>query len=88
MLNIFFGDVDDALLSGNDYFDANIDYECIESEFGKKIIKEISGADVVDKNSVIHPDFGSIPTRDLAGGIKSLFILKFDDDYGTLDLGR
>ncbi|MCR5011858.1 MAG: DUF4869 domain-containing protein [Lachnospiraceae bacterium] len=86
MLNLYFGNFKDALLSGNSYFDLNIDESCIETDFGRRIIKEISGADVLDKNSVIHPIYGSIPTRDLAGGIKALFILMFDDDYGMLDL--
>ena len=86
MLKVYFGNYKNALLSGNSYFDTNVDESCIESNFGRKIIKEISGADVLDKNSVIHPVFGSIPTRDLAGSIKALLILMFDNEYGVLDL--
>ena len=86
MLKVYFGNYKGALLSASDYFDNNLDNDCIESEFAKRVIKNISGADVLDKNSVIHPDFGSIATRDIAGGIKALLILMFDDDYGMLDL--
>ena len=86
MLNIYFGNKKDALISGNSYFDNWMDEACIETDFGKKIIKEIGNADVIDKNSVIHPVFGSIPTRDLAGGIKTLLILMFDEKNSIVDL--
>ena len=43
MLNLYFGDLDGALLSGNGYFDRQIDESCIETDFGRRVIKEIDG---------------------------------------------
>lgn len=79
MLNLYFGKLEDALLSGNDYFNSWVDEKCIETEFGKRVIKEIDGGDVYDKNLIISKVLGGIPSERLSGGTKSLLILMFDN---------
>lgn len=41
MLNLYFGNIDGAILSGNDYFDSVTPNEIIETEIGKKVIKSM-----------------------------------------------
>ena len=79
MLNLYFGDLEGALLSGNGYFDRQIDECCIETDFGKRVIKEIDGGEVYDRNLIISKVLGGIPPERLSGGTKSLLILMNSD---------
>ena len=79
MLKVYFGTLNDALSSGNGYFDNWIDEDCIETDFGKKIIKEIDGGDVYDKNLIVSKVLGGIPPERLSGGTKALFVLMFSN---------
>lgn len=79
MLNLYFGKLKGALLSGNGYFDSWVDESCIETDFGKRVIKEVDGGDVYDRNLIISKVLGGIPPERLSGGTKSLLILMNTD---------
>lgn len=85
MLRLYFGNMKDAILSGDGYFDSIVDTEIIETEIGKKIIKNIDKGEVVSKNNVIIPVYGSISPDTLSGGTKSLLSLASDNEI-VLDL--
>ena len=79
MLKIYFGKYDDMLYSGNDYFDMVVDEDCIETDFGKKVIKAIDNGVVYDKNLIVTEVLGGIPPERLSGGTKALLILMNTD---------
>lgn len=81
MLNLYFGDLPSAKVTGDGWFDNCIDFDCITSDFGRRIIKKIQGSEVFDKNVTVHPIFGGQPPEKLAGGIKSLLLLYASDDF-------
>lgn len=85
MLKLYFGNMKNAILSGDGYFDSIVDTEIIETEIGKKIIKTIEKGDVVSKNNIIIPVYGGISPDSLSGGTKSLLSLASDNEI-VLDL--
>lgn len=85
MLKIYFGNMENAILSGDGYFDAIIDEEIIETEIGKKIIGDIEKGEVISRNNIIIPVYGGISPNRLSGGVKSLLSLASDSSI-VLDL--
>ena len=84
MMRLYFGDLPDVLYSGNKYFDRVVDESCLETDFSKKVIKEIDNGVVYDRNLIISDVLGGIPPERLAGGTKSLLILMYTDQKMAL----
>lgn len=79
MLKIYFGNMKDAILSGDGYFDSIVDTKIIVTPIGREIIKSIDKGDVVSENNIIIPVYGGIPPERLSGGTKSLLSLASDN---------
>ncbi len=78
MLNIFYGDMKEAVYNTAAYF--NFDYEdnWITDPFVKKMIKDVDQSIVLDSGVIDSPVLGKIPPTGLSGGVKTLILVKFE----------
>lgn len=78
MLKIYIGSRDESIYDPSTYFDNTFEKEWLFDEDVKRMIKDIDNSEVGDDGSIHCPIFGTIPPRDLSGGVKTLILLKFD----------
>lgn len=78
MLHLYIGDKENSLYTPEIYFDNRFKKEWLESEFAKKVIKEIDKSDVLSSNLIDGP-IGLIPPQYLSGGAKTLILLNVMD---------
>lgn len=76
MLNIFFGNMPDAVYNTEVYFKNTYDSDWLTDDFAKKIIKSIDKSTVLSSNAIDSPVLGIIPPTQLAGGTKTLLLIK------------
>lgn len=84
MLNIYFGDIDDNpkyLYNPEVYFNNTFEDEWFEDEEVKQMVKDIDKSTVISSHLIESPVFGGIPVRDLSGGVKTLILMKFDNEH-------
>ena len=80
MLNIFYGDMKEAVYNTAAYFKYDYEDNWIIDPFVKTMIKDVDQSIVLD-NGVIHsPVLGKIPPVSLSGGVKTLILVKFEKD--------
>ncbi len=76
MLNIFFGDMPEAIYNTSVYFDNTYDESWFEDDFARRVIKKIDKSDVIDSGAIDSPVLGIIPPERIAGGTKTLLLIK------------
>lgn len=76
MLQIYFGDMPEAIYNTSVYFDNTYEDEWITDEFAKKVIKAIDKSEVKGPNAIESKVLGVISPRDLAGGTKTLLLIR------------
>ena len=86
MLNIYVGEMANSLTQVKSYFNNVLEDKYLETDFAKKVVKEIDNSDLINKNLVISPVIGSIPPSMISGGSKALIILNFTDEIIPLYL--
>lgn len=79
MLNIVFGDIENSIYHPPAYFDNVYMDEWITDPFSKMLIKDIDGSEVISSRVIDSPVLGSISTKELSGGVKTLMLMMFDD---------
>ncbi len=79
MLKIFFGEIENSIYHPPTYFDNTYLDEWITDPFSVSVIKDIDKSDVIGPKVIDSPYLGSISTKDLSGGVKTLILMKFDD---------
>lgn len=79
MLKMFFGEMEEAYYSGSELFDNWVDCGVINTDFSKRVIKEIDGSEVVSPYLIMSPVLGAISYRMLSGGAKTLMCLVYTD---------
>jgi hypothetical protein len=75
MLNIFFGDMPEAIYNTSAYFNNTYLDNWLTDEFGKKIIKAVDKAVVVSPKLIDSKALGAIPATSLSGGTKTLLLI-------------
>ncbi len=80
MLNIIFGDCPDAIYNTSVYFNNTYEDDWLTDEFARKVIKAIDKSEVVNSRAVSSPVLGIIPTEKIAGGTKTLLLIKNKPD--------
>ncbi len=80
MLNIIFGDCPDAIYSTSVYFNNTYEDEWLTDDFAKKVIKSIDKSVVLGSHAIESPVLGVIPPERLAGGTKTLLLMKNKPD--------
>lgn len=81
MLKIFFGYDNNAILSVDMFFNNTYEDEWFDDAFVKKIVSEVDGSEVSDRQLIISPVLGQIPPERLSGGAKTLILLYETDDF-------
>lgn len=78
MLNIFYGDMSDAVYNTASYFKYDYEDEWIVDSFVKKMILDVDHSTVLDSGVIDSPVLGKIPPLALSGGVKTLILVKFN----------
>ena len=78
MLNIFFGEMPDAIYDTNVYFNNTYKDSWITDPMSIKMIKAIDKSDVIDSKTVLSPVFGNMSPKKLSGGVKTLILIYKD----------
>lgn len=80
MLNIFYGDMKEAIYNTASYFKYDYEDEWIVDPFVKEMIKGVDKSTVLACGVIDSPIFGKIPPVELSGGVKTLILVKFEKD--------
>ena len=78
MLNIFYGDMKEAVYNTAAYFKSDYEDNWITDPFVKKMIKDVDQSIVLDSGVIDSPVLGKIPPTGLSGGVKTLILVKFE----------
>ena len=81
MLNIFFGDMPEAIYNTSVYFNNQYEDEWITDKLSVEMIKSIDRSEVLGANAIKSPVLGIIPTTSLSGGIKTLILIANDKKH-------
>lgn len=76
MLNIFFGDMPEAIYNTAVYFKNVYEDEWITAPLTKKMVKDVDKSTVLDSGVIDSPVLGKIPPVGLSGGVKTLILIE------------
>lgn len=80
MLNIFYGDMPGAVYNTASYFKYDYEDDWITDSFIKDMILDVDSSQVIDSGVIDSPVLGKIPPLGLSGGVKTLILVKFNQD--------
>lgn len=80
MLNVYYGDLPEAIYSTAVYFKNLYEDRWITDEFAKKMILDIDKSTVLDSAVISSPVLGNIPPTSLSGGVKTLILIQNETD--------
>ncbi|MCR5283144.1 MAG: DUF4869 domain-containing protein [Lachnospiraceae bacterium] len=78
MLNIYFGDMPEAIYNTAVYFKNTYSDKWITAPLGKEMILDIDKSDVVSASLIESPVLGPISPLQLSGGVKTLLLIAND----------
>jgi hypothetical protein len=78
MLKILFGEAAEAVYHPPTYFDNRYEDEWITDPLSVQMIKDVDQSEVVGAHLIQSPVLGSIPVKDISGGVKTLILMAFD----------
>ena len=81
MLNIFFGDMENVIFNTSVFFDNTYQDSWFQDDFTKRVIKDIGKGEILGPNCVTTKILGPIPPTKIAGGTKTILLMKFDNDH-------
>ena len=76
MLNVFYGDMPEAIFNTSVYFKNTYEDNWITETFTKEMILDIDKSNVLDGAVIDSPVLGKIPPVSLSGGVKTLILMK------------
>ena len=79
MLKIVFGDTENSIYHPPTYFDNVYLDEWITDPISVEMIRDIDQSEVIGPHAISSPYLGSISTKDLSGGVKTLILMHLDD---------
>ena len=79
MLNIFLGNMEEAIYFPPVYFDNRYEDEWITEKLSVEMIKDVDQSVVVGPRLIDSPVLGPISVKELSGGVKTLILMAFDD---------
>lgn len=80
MLNVFFGDMPEAIYSTAVFFKNDYEDSWIVDPFVREMILDVDQSTVLDSGVIDSPVLGKIPPLGLSGGVKTLILVKFEPD--------
>ena len=78
MLNIFLGDMPEAIYHPPTYFDNQYEDEWITDPFSMEMIRDVDKSEVISSRLIDSPLLGPISPKELSGGVKTLMLMAFD----------
>ena len=78
MLNVFFGNMPDAVYNTAVFFKNDYEDEWIVDPFVKEMIRDVDRSEVLDSGVIDSPVLGKIPPLNLSGGVKTLILVKYE----------
>lgn len=78
MLNVYLGDMAEAIYHPPTYFDNQYEDDWITDELSMKMIKSVDQSDVIGSHLIESPVLGPISVRELSGGVKTLILMAYD----------
>ena len=78
MLNVYFGDMPEAIYNTAVYFKNTYQDKWITNEYSRRMIEDVDRSEVVSESVIQSPVLGSITPIQLSGGVKTLMLIKFD----------
>ena len=75
MLNIFFGELPEAIYDTASYFNNVYLDDWIEEDFSKSVLRAIDKAEVLSPQAVKTKALGVIPVTSISGGAKTLLLI-------------
>ena len=81
MLNVYFGDMPDAIYNTAVYFKNTFQDGWITDDFGREVIRDVDKSEVVSANLIESPVLGSITPLMLSGGVKTILLIKHDQKH-------
>lgn len=80
MLNIFFGDMPEAIYNTAVYFKNVYEDNWITDSFSRKMILDVDKSTVLEQAVIDSPVMGKIPPTSLSGGVKTLILMKHEPE--------
>ena len=80
MLNIYFGDMPEAIYNTSAYFSNTYLDSWITDDFAKKVIKAVDKSEVIGPKLIDSKALGAIPATSLSGGTKTLLLIYNEPD--------
>ncbi len=78
MLNIVFGEIENAVFHPPTYFDNQYEDAWITHPLTVEMIRDIDRSQVIGPHLIESPVLGPISTKELSGGVKTLILMAFD----------
>ena len=75
MLNIYYGDMPEAIFNTSLYFDNTYYDAWLYDDFAKEMIKAVDKADVLSGQAIDSKALGVIPATKMSGGLKTLLLI-------------
>lgn len=80
MLNIYFGDMEQAIFNTAVYFKNSYEDAWITEELSREMIKDVDKSEVLDSGVINSPILGMIPPVNLSGGVKTLILMEHEPE--------
>lgn len=78
MLNVFFGNMPEAVYNTAVFFKNDYEDEWITDSLVKEMIRDVDHSEVIDNGVIDSPILGKIPPLGLSGGVKTLILVLFE----------
>ena len=75
MLNVYYGEMPEAIYNPAVYFKNTYDDDWIMDEFSKDMIKDVDKSIVIGPRIIDSPVLGGITPKELSGGVKTLILI-------------
>ncbi len=80
MLNIWYGNLENAIYDTSTYFKHTYKDSWITDELSKEMILDVDKSEVLDSNLIQSPVLGQISPLQLSGGVKTLILIYKDTE--------
>ena len=81
VLNIYLGDMKDAIYHPPTYFDNQYEDEWLTDKTAIQMIRDVDHSEVISARLIDSPVLGPISPKELSGGVKVLILMLKDDSF-------
>ena len=78
VLNIYLGDMKDAIYHPPTYFDNQYEDEWLTDKTAIQMIRDVDHSEVISARLIDSPVLGPISPKELSGGVKTLILFAYD----------